>query len=59
MQPSIHGGFYRVVNVTPTGANSAVIELHTNATLSATGPLSRPPNAIIMDSVVEVFQKGP
>src|SRR5262249_55891578 len=59
MTQNIHGIFYRVVNVIPTGPNSATIELHTNATLSATGAPSRPPNAIIMDTVVEVFQKGP
>lgn len=51
--PSIHGYFYRVVAVNPTGPNSADVELHMNARAGGRG------TAIVMDSVVEVFEKGP
>lgn len=50
--PQINGYWYRVVAVTPTSSNSAEVELHMNARAAGNGP------AIVMDSVVEVFDKG-
>jgi hypothetical protein len=51
-----HGYFYRVVNVIMTGPTSAQIELHANARAAATPSAGN--NAVIIDSVVEVFEKG-
>lgn len=50
--PQINGYWYRVVAVTPTSANSAEVELHMNARAGGNGP------AVVMDSVVEVFDRG-
>lgn len=50
--PQINGYWYRVVAVTPTSSNAAEVELHMNARAGGNGP------AVVMDSVVEVFDRG-
>ncbi len=50
---SVHGDFYRVVSVTPVGANTLNLELAT--------PLSKPDGVTavtVLDNVVEVFERG-
>jgi len=69
--PDPHGTFYRVVNITDTGSNSATLELQTNirqnSAPNATGqypppgtiyPLAGNGVLIVMENVVEVFEKG-
>jgi hypothetical protein len=52
--PEPHGYFYRVVNVTQTGGNT-VLELQTRPRQAANGYGV----LVVMDNVVEVFEKGP
>ena len=48
---SVHGDFYRVVSVTPVGANTLNLELQTT--------ISKPISAVtVMDKVVDVFERG-
>jgi hypothetical protein len=55
-QPEPHGYFYRVVNVTDNATGTMTIELQSNpkqSTLGGYGVL------VVMENVVEVFEKGP
>jgi prepilin-type N-terminal cleavage/methylation domain-containing protein len=47
------GYFYRVVDITDTGANSMLLELQTNLQ----GSLQVPAQVVVLDGVAEVFQK--
>lgn len=51
--PDPHGYFYRVTNVTQSGPNS--VDLETQTALKASGFTG---TAVVMESVVEVFERG-
>lgn len=58
----VHGYFYRVVNYTElaNGQTQLQLERPLKATITSTSPLDgRTAKVIVMDNVVEVFEKGP
>jgi prepilin-type N-terminal cleavage/methylation domain-containing protein len=63
--PDPHGTFYRVVNVTDTtwaGQPAVILEFQTNIKRSSGGSMANTNSQgvlVVMDNVVEVFEKGP
>jgi hypothetical protein len=56
--PVPRADFYRVVNISDSGAGSAVLDVQPNIIADPTMPGSAMTQAILMDDVAEVFHKG-